>query len=70
MKKNERIEEDMQPTFPGKEIPCRTCLYRMGGIVGYKSGYCERYPEGAGKPNAVLFNSADCPKYERGKDGG
>lgn len=68
----DRIENDFDPTLPGKDILCRNCVFRKQDLVingktiveGYKNGYCDMYP--GGKPNAILFAKADCEYFGKG----
>ena len=55
---NERLKEKMRPEFPPNDIICGFCKYKAGGIIGFKSAYCDKYPDG--KPNEVLFDKAEC----------
>lgn len=57
-----RQSEDMEPRFPGDNIPCRTCEMKKPGKIGFKNRYCECYPDD-GKPLGVLFNGDECPYY-------
>ena len=65
-----RMEEGFAPTLPADDIVCKTCTFRKpdfavdGKVIlcGYKNGYCDVYAEG--KPNAILFENADCEYYE------
>ncbi len=59
-----RYDEPMVPTFPQDNILCKNCLNRIGGIIGYKNGYCEAYVEG--KPDSILFDNNECRYYIKG----
>lgn len=61
----DRIANDFEPEFPKKDIICRGCKSKRAGVLGYRTAYCEAYPEG--KPNDILFEGAECLYYM--KDG-
>ena len=51
---------------------CKTCAFAHGAPPFAdmpEKAYCEMYPRGesTGKPNAVLFEGAECPFYEKEK---
>lgn len=56
-----RISDDFNPVSPGNDIMCRKCIFKKAGVIGYKNGYCDAYPDG--KPNGILFNRDPCNFY-------
>lgn len=68
-----RIEEDFEPIFPGDDIKCRDCVFKLdpiGKYERYTNGYCKVYtPEiSSGKPNDILFDNADCKYYRKDEE--
>lgn len=60
---DDRLKSDMEPQFPGNDIPCRTCQHKDAGKIGYKKSRCWVYADG--KPRGILFDGEDCPRYVR-----
>lgn len=54
--------------FPSRNIVCKDCKHRLRGnmplsnIPCYTGGKCDKYTH---KPNAILFEGALCPRYEK-----
>ena len=59
----DRISNDIKPTFPSKDVPCKDCKYRLGGLVGYRNRYCDIYQD-RGKPQSILYEGDDCAFHE------
>lgn len=49
-----------------EKIACRFCRHEEKGKIGMLR--CSAFPSDAGKPKAVLFDNASCPKFEKGED--
>lgn len=61
-----RVQDDFEPTFPGDDIICKDCEFRLRrNRVDFKNGYCKVYtPEiSRGKPNGILFKGEKCEYY-------
>ena len=62
----DRIDNDIKPTFPSKDIVCKTCRFKKPGVIGYRNSYCGVYVD-YGKPDEVLFENQKCEYYEAEK---
>lgn len=53
-----------------EKIVCKDCRFKNGGMKypHFTKGSCEMYPSPLTKPNAVLFEGADCDWYENEND--
>lgn len=70
MEKNEEFKSKV----PKDNIKCKDCMFRLPDVVvagelvkKYKNGQCDIYEYPDTKPNAVLFEGADCQYYEKEK---
>lgn len=70
MEKNEEFKSKV----PKDNIKCKDCVFRMDNVVvmgklikRHTYGQCDIYEYPDTKPNAVLFEGADCQYYEKEK---
>lgn len=61
-----RIQDDFEPVFPGENIICKDCEFRLKrNRTDFTNAYCEVYTReiSNGKPNGILFRNEDCKYY-------
>lgn len=60
---NRYDDERLAWVSPSEEIDCASCIHRLPGKYGYQNSYCEKFKDGFGKPNGILFYKEHCKYY-------